>query len=171
MNGPTDTGEDGFRISRRFDAPRPRVWRAWSDARSFTQWWGPKGCQVRILAHAFRPGGRLHYSLKTPDGHEIWGRFVYLEIEEPVRIVFINSFSDAMGNITRAPFDSSWPLEVMNILSFGEANGGTLLRLESQAHNATAAERATFRAGHASLRHGFGGAFDQLEEHLARVAA
>ena len=30
----------------------------------------------------------FHYSMKSPDGHEMWGRFVYREIVAPEKIVF-----------------------------------------------------------------------------------
>ena len=28
-------------VTRRFDAPRERVWRAWSDPDEVMRWWGP----------------------------------------------------------------------------------------------------------------------------------
>lgn len=48
-----------------------------------------------------RPGGVYHYCMRSPDGHDMWGRFVYREIVKPERIVFINSFSDEMGGLAR----------------------------------------------------------------------
>ena len=56
-----------------------------------------------------RPGGTYHYGMRTPDGKEMWGRFVYREIIPPERIVFVNSFSDPEGGITRHPMAPTWP--------------------------------------------------------------
>jgi uncharacterized protein YndB with AHSA1/START domain len=115
----------------------------------------------------FRPGGMFHYSMQTPDGNVMWGRFVYREIEEPVRIVFVNSFSDEHGNITRAPFAATWPLEVLNHLSLSEKNGKTTITLKGGPINATDDERKTFAGAFSSMQQGFTGTFDQLEEFLA----
>ena len=43
----TDVQE--FTFGRTFDAPRERVWRAWTDAEALAQWWGPKGVTIRVL--------------------------------------------------------------------------------------------------------------------------
>ena len=36
--------DQDFVITRTFNAPREKVWRAWSDTNQLAQWWGPKGC-------------------------------------------------------------------------------------------------------------------------------
>jgi uncharacterized protein YndB with AHSA1/START domain len=99
----------------------------------------------------------------------MWGRFVYREIVAPERIVFINSFSDEDGNITRAPFSSTWPLEVLNTLTLSEHEGKTTLTLRGGPINATEEERKTFEAGFDSMRQGFTGTFDQLADYLAKA--
>ncbi len=52
-------------------------------------------------------------------------------------------------------------------VTFVENNGGTTLTLRSHAIQATERERQTLREGHASMRGGFGGTFEQLVRHLA----
>ena len=101
-----DTQQD-LVITRILNAPRDKVWKAWSEADSLAQWWGPKGCTIRIVTFEFRPGGVFHYAMQVQPGHDMFGRFVYRDITAPERIVFINSFSDLEGGITRAPFPSS----------------------------------------------------------------
>jgi uncharacterized protein YndB with AHSA1/START domain len=162
----TDSKE--FTISRTFNAPRDLVWKAWSDPASFGQWWGPKGCKIDVAKFEFRPGGLFHYGMKMPDGQIWWGRFVYRDISKPERIVFVNSFSDAAGGITRAPFSAAWPLEILNNLTFTEQGGKTTLALRGGPINPTDDERATFEGMFASMQQGFGGTFDQLGEFLAK---
>ena len=87
---PEASGEE-LVITRVLDAPRARVWRAWTEAEQLKHWWGPKGFTMGVCKLDFRPGGMFHYSMRTPDGHELWGRFVYREILKPERIVFINA--------------------------------------------------------------------------------
>jgi uncharacterized protein YndB with AHSA1/START domain len=105
-------------------------------------------------------------------GHEMYGRFVYREIAAPGRLVFINSFSDAEGGITRAPFpqlNQAWPLEVLNDMTLTEKGGKTTLTLRGRPINATEEERGIFAGMHDSMRQGFGGTFDQLAAYLAGI--
>jgi uncharacterized protein YndB with AHSA1/START domain len=165
----TDVQE--FTFSRTFDAPRERVWRAWTNAESLAQWWGPKNAEIRVLKLEFRPGGLFHYTMAFQPGHEMYGRFIYREIVAPERIVFVNSFSDAAGGITRAPFPQLkdlWPLEVLNVVTFTEQDGKTTVTLRGAPINATEDERKVFAANTESMRQGFGGTFDQLADFLAK---
>ena len=163
------TASKEFTISRTFNAPRDLVWKAWSEPESFGQWWGPKGCKLDVAQFEFRPGGLFHYSMKMPAGQIWWGRFVYREIVKPERIVFVNSFSDVSGGITRAPFSADWPLEVLNTLTFTEQGGKTTLDLRGGPINPNAEERAAFEGMFASMKAGFGGTFDQLDAFLTKV--
>ena len=98
-----DTGKSmarEFIIARVFDAPRDLVWKAWTEAEHLARWWGPKGFPISVVKLDLRPGSVFLYSMRFPEGHEMWGKFVYREIAEPGRLVFINSFSDAEGGVT-----------------------------------------------------------------------
>jgi uncharacterized protein YndB with AHSA1/START domain len=160
-----------FTISRTFDAPRERVWKAWADPQALAQWWGPKGATIRVLKLEFRPGGMFHYAMAFQPGRDMYGRFIYREIVAPERIVFVNSFSDAEGGITRAPFpqlEGKWPLEVLNTMTLIERDGRTTLSLVGGPINATEEERGIFAGMRDSMRQGFGGTFDQLADYLAK---
>src|SRR3990172_2756525 len=98
-----------------------------------------------------RPGGVYHYCMRSPDGHDMWGRFVYREIVKPERIVFINSFSDEMGGLARPPFSENWPLEMLSTITFTEQGGKTTVTVRWAPLNATAEERQTFKAGFDSM--------------------
>jgi uncharacterized protein YndB with AHSA1/START domain len=159
-----------FVITRTYDAPRELVWKAWTEADRLIQWWGPRGTKIRVIRLEVRPGGVFHYAMQFKPGSEMFGRFVYREIAAPERLVFINSFSDAGGGLTRAPFPQlgdKWPLEVMNTLTLTEQGGKTTLTLRGNPINATAEEVAMYVSMFDSMRQGFGGSFDKLAEHLA----
>jgi len=166
--GATDSIDREFVITRVFDAPRELVFKAFSEAERLAQWWGPKGCTIRVSKLEFRPGGIFHYSMQFPNGAEWWGRFVYREIVAPERIVWVNSFSDEAGNITRAPFGETVPLEILNTVTLSEQDGTTTLTLRAGPITATEAERETFDSMHDSMRQGYGGTWDQLAEYLAK---
>jgi uncharacterized protein YndB with AHSA1/START domain len=155
-----------FTLSRTFDAPRDAVWKAFTELSQLEQWWGPKGFAIRSARLDLRPGGLFVYAMEAA-GQTMWGRFVYREIEAPGRIVFVNSFSDAQGGLTRAPFADAWPEEILNTWTFTEKDGRTTLDLHGEPINANAVETAVFLAGFPSMRMGFGGTLDQLDAHLA----
>jgi uncharacterized protein YndB with AHSA1/START domain len=113
-----------FEIARVFDAPRDKVWKAWTEAERLKQWWGPAGFKVHTCKVDLRPGGIFLYGMKAPDGSDMWGKMVYREIKKPERLVFINSFSDPKGGVTRHPWHASWPLEMLSTFTFEEVPGG-----------------------------------------------
>lgn len=156
-------------ITRSFNAPRDRVFKAWSEAEHLKNWWGPIGFKLNVAAFDFRPGGSFHYNMKSSDGHEMWGKFVYHEIESPEKIVFVNSFSDPEGNIVRAPFSDTFPVEIRNQVTFTEVEGKTTMTLRGGPVNVPEDELNFFKGMFESMKQGFGGTFDQLAEYLAKV--
>jgi uncharacterized protein YndB with AHSA1/START domain len=111
----------------------------------------------------------FHYGMVGPDGSEMWGKFVYREIAPPERMVFVVSFSDENAGTTRHPMAPTWPAEMLNVVTFTAHGEKTTITLRSSAYNATDEERATFKAGHASMQGGFTGTFNQLAAYLATV--
>ncbi len=159
-----------FAISREFHAPREKVWKAWTEASQLEKWWGPKGSKIRVYTFDFRPGGMFHYSMEFQPGRPMYGRFVYREIVAPEKIVFVNSFSDAAGGITRAPFPQlgdKWPLEVLNHVTFAEQGGKTTVSLRGGPINASDEEIRMYVGMFDSMRGGFSGTFDQLDAYLS----
>ena len=164
----TSTTASEFRISRTFDAPRDKAWRAWSEPERMKQWFTPKGITAKSVTMDFRPGGTYHYCMVAPDGREMWGKAVYREIDPPRRLVWVNSFSDEQGGVTRHPLAPTWPLEMLTTVTFTERNGGTEVTVQWVPLDPTEEERRTFDGGHESMRQGWTGTFDQLEAYLAK---
>lgn len=160
-----------FSIVRVLDAPRELVWRAWTNAEHLAKWWGPVIFQNEVVGFDFRIGGVFHYKMTTDDGNVMWGKFVYREIDEPQKLVYVSSFSDENAGVTRAPFAENFPLEVLNTLTFEENDGKTTLTLRGVPFNASEEEIAFFASMHDSMRGGFGGTLDALTEHLAQAQA
>ena len=160
-----------FVISRVFDAPRERVWQAWTEVERLKQWFSPKGYTVIAAKMDFRPGGFYHYGTRTPNGQEMWGKWVFREIVAPERIVLVNSFSDAAGNLTRHPIGPSWPLEMLSTTTFAENGGKTTLTLRWRPIDATQEEIATFDGGRAGMTQGWTGTMEQLTGYLSRHLA
>ncbi|GMK39782.1 activator of HSP90 ATPase [Paenibacillus sp. CCS19] len=155
-------------ITRELQAPRELVFKVWSEAEHLKQWWGPKGFEIHVQEMDFRPGGYFHYSMNAADGGQMWGKFLYKEIQAPERIVWHNCFSDETGNIVRAPFSNLIPLEIRNEVTFTDNNNGTTtMIIRGGPFNATEEERSFYEGMFESMEQGFGGTFDQLEQYLA----
>jgi uncharacterized protein YndB with AHSA1/START domain len=160
-----------FVMSRVFDAPRDLLWRCFTDPERMKEWWGPKGCAVVASKMDLRVGGTYLYGMKMPDGNVMWGKFVFREIALPERMVFINSFSDENGGITRHPGSATWPLQMFSTFTFEDAPGGkTKFTVTWRALDATDEEQKTFDAMHASMTQGWGGTMDQLATYLKGAA-
>ena len=154
-------------ISRLFDAPRELVWQAWTQTEHLNRWFGPKGCTIPACSMDLRPGGIFHYGMRTPDGREMWGKWTFLEIASPGRLVLISSFSDAKGGVTRHPLSATWPLQTMSTMSLIEENGQTRMTLCWSPHQPTEVERRTFDSAHEGMKQGWSGTLDQLDSYLA----
>jgi uncharacterized protein YndB with AHSA1/START domain len=125
---------------------------------------------MKNVVHTFdlRPGGLHHYSMDTPSGETWWGRWLFEEVSPPERLVFISSFSDAQGGVTRAPFAQDFPAELRSTITFEEKDGKTVVTLTGEPLHASEAERRFFEGMNASMQNGWGGTFDALESYLER---
>lgn len=158
-----------FVISRTFEAPRALMWGLWTEREHLMHWFSPKGMAMVSCTNDLRPGGLMHYRLRGADGTDIWGKWSYREIVPPERLVFIVSFSDEQGGTTRHPFAPDWPLQMLTTVVFAESDGETTVTVQWVPFEPTDTERRTFDAGHESMRQGWGGTFEQLAEHVARL--
>jgi uncharacterized protein YndB with AHSA1/START domain len=158
-----------FVISRVFDAPRERVWKAWTDAGELKKWWGPRGFTLKSCKVDLRPGGMFLYGMTAPDGIDTWGKFVYREIAAPAKLVCIVSFSDPQGGVTRHPWTPGWPLYWHSTVELDEDGPAkTRVTITWLPHEATEAERKIFDEGRDSMNQGWGGTLDQLVGHLGK---
>ena len=161
----TDTAKGEFVISRAFDAPRELVWKAWTEPERMKKWWGPKGADILKLAIDFRVGGTNHYCMRYAN-QDMWGKMVYREIKAPERIVWVNSFSDEKGGLTRHPLAPKWPIQLLTTLTLTEQGGKTTVTIQWLPLSPTEEERKMFEAGHGSMQQGWTGTFDQLAAYL-----
>lgn len=158
-----------FVISRTFKAPRKLVWSAWTDPKLLKQWFAPPGCSMLSCDMDFRPGGTFHYSQQMPDGKILWGKWTFINIQPPMKIQLIQSFSNEHGEVVRSPFSPGWPLQTLSTTTFNEHNGQTEVCIEWAPHEATELESDTFTAGHDSMRGGWGGTLDRLATYLSTL--
>jgi uncharacterized protein YndB with AHSA1/START domain len=69
------------------DAPRERVFKAFSDPTHLTRWWGPNGFTSTFHEFDFRPGGKWRFILHGPDGKDYPNESLFTEIAVPEKVV------------------------------------------------------------------------------------
>lgn len=158
-----------FVLTRTFDAPRELVWKAWTEREHLMRWFGPKGFSMPVAKMDLRPGGSFLYGLRSPDGMEMWGKWVFREVVAPERLVLVQCFSDADGGVSRHPMAPTWPLQTLSTTTFTESDGKTTMVLRWSPLDPTAEEQATFDAGRPSMEQGWGGTLDKLVTYLAEA--
>ena len=107
-------------ITRLLDAPRALVFKAWTDPKHITQWWGPNGFTNTIHSMDVRPGGTWRFIMHGPDGVDYPNRIVYSEVVEPDRLVYAHG-SDQEND----------PEQFHVIVTFDDENGKTRLTMRS----------------------------------------
>jgi uncharacterized protein YndB with AHSA1/START domain len=75
-----------IRIEREFDAPRDRVFAAYTDPELIPQWWGPHGTTTIVDRMDVKTGGEWRFVSRDEDGNETAFRGAYREVSAPDRI-------------------------------------------------------------------------------------
>lgn len=75
------------RITREFDAPPAKVFRAHADPELLAQWNGPRSTTMRVDHHDCRTGGSYRYVHTTSQGHEARFNGCFHDVRPGERIV------------------------------------------------------------------------------------
>lgn len=107
-------------IKRLINAPRERVYRAWTDPAQLKEWWGPEGVRTRKIAADVRVGGEYRWELINQDGEEMTVHGEYRELVPNSKIVFTWQWDD----------DEAWKDRTSVVtVEFSDRDGGTEVRL------------------------------------------
>ncbi|MGW6059069.1 SRPBCC family protein [Streptomyces sp. NPDC055189] len=77
-------------ISRHIDAPPQLVFKAFTEVRHLSRWWGPQGFTTTTRAFEFRVGGEWDFVLHGPDGTDYSEWITWTEIVPPERIAMLH---------------------------------------------------------------------------------
>jgi uncharacterized protein YndB with AHSA1/START domain len=137
-------------ITRLIDAPREKVYRAWTDPELITQWFTPPPYLTVFAQMDVRPGGASFILMRGPDGTEMPNPGIYLEVVENERLVITDAY-------TQAWLPSEKPFMTV-ILTFEDEGGKT--RYTARARHWTVADREAHEQ--MGFHQGWGIATDQL---------
>src|ERR1700735_4269304 len=118
-------------LTRLIDAPREKLFRAWTDAEVVKQWFAPLPFTTVTADLDVRGGGSNLIVMRGPDGTEMPFAGVYLEVVENERIVFTNAYTKAWEPSDK-PFMTA-------IITFDDEDGKT--RYTARVRHWTVADR------------------------------
>ncbi|TKT82402.1 SRPBCC family protein [Aquamicrobium sp. LC103] len=104
-------------LDRLLDAPREKVFRAWTEPELLVQWFAPLPWTTPHAELDVRAGGSNYVVMRDPDGNEYPNRGVYLEVVPNEKIVFTDAFTSAW-HPSEKPF-------FVGILTFADEGGKT----------------------------------------------
>jgi uncharacterized protein YndB with AHSA1/START domain len=148
-------GEREIVIERIFDAPRERVWAAWTQAELIARWWGRRHHETRVDELDLRPGGKWRFVELGDDGsEEVAFRGVYREVSAPSRLSYTFEWEGMPGHVS------------VDTLDLEALDGATKLVSHTIFH--TRQERdGMIEAG---MEKGLNEGYEQLDELLAEMA-
>jgi uncharacterized protein YndB with AHSA1/START domain len=92
-------------IVRTYNAPREKVWQAWTDPKQVSQWWAPNGFTTPTVEIDPKVGGELYIvmlageNLGQMSGMKAPMKGVFSEVTPPEKLVFSNNALDESGNV------------------------------------------------------------------------
>jgi uncharacterized protein YndB with AHSA1/START domain len=132
-----DGNEATVVMTRVFDAPRSRVFEAWTRAEHLGKWFAPRGFTISECAADARPGGVFRMRWRAPWGGTYSVRGRYREVLPPERLVIACTLDDEQG---------ASRLEEMIEVCFEQTGSRTTLVLNSTARG-TGAKAPSMLAG------------------------
>ncbi|MES2371149.1 MAG: SRPBCC domain-containing protein [Bacteroidota bacterium] len=79
-----------------FNTTPERLFKAWTNKKDLSTWYGPEGFEVTYCELDVKPGGKWRTCIVSEDGSEYWMEGRYIEIDEPKKLVF--TFGDGSEN-------------------------------------------------------------------------
>jgi uncharacterized protein YndB with AHSA1/START domain len=143
-------------ITRLIDAPREKVFGAWTDPALLKQWFAPKPYTTPVAELDVRPGGASLVVMRSPEGQDLPNRGVYLEVVANERLVFTDAY-------TKAWEPSEKPFMTV-ILTFADEGGKT--RYTARVRHWTVADREAHEK--MGFHQGWGQCADQLAALVAK---
>ena len=154
----TPTSDRELVLTRIIDAPREKLFRAWTDPELLKQWFAPLPYTTPHAELDVRPGGSSLIVMRGPDGNEFPNRGVYLEVVENERIVTTDAY-------TKAWEPSEKPFMTL-ILTF-EDDGGGKTRYTARVRHWTVADWEMHEK--MGFHEGWGQCADQLAALVAKL--
>jgi uncharacterized protein YndB with AHSA1/START domain len=154
--GKNQVGKE-FVITRDYDAPRERVWRACTEAKLLAQWWGPRGFTAPICEWHALPGNKIYVVMRAPNGTDYPMGGLFHEVVAPEKLVTTTGALDDNGNLM---------FEFHHTLTLLEQEGKTRLTMRSRLIRVIAPDAAKYIGG---FEVGMTQSLERLGEAMAKI--
>jgi uncharacterized protein YndB with AHSA1/START domain len=144
-------------LTRLINAPRAKVYRAWTEPELLKQWFAPLPYTTPVAELDVRPGGANLIVMRDPQGNDLPNSGVYLEVVKNERLVFTDAYTKAWEP-SKKPF-------MTVILTFEDEGGKT--RYTARVRHWTVADREAHEK--MGFHKGWGQCADQLEALVAKL--
>jgi uncharacterized protein YndB with AHSA1/START domain len=92
-------GDREIHIERIFDAPRDKVFAAFTDPELIPRWWGPHGTTTIVEEMTVEAGGDWRFRTRSENGENVF-RGTYREVSPPERLVQTFEWLGMPGHIS-----------------------------------------------------------------------
>lgn len=82
-------------LTRILDAPREKIYRAWTEAELLKQWFAPLPWTTPSAKLDVRAGGTSNVTMRSPEGVDYPNSGVYLEVVPNEKLVFTDAYTEA----------------------------------------------------------------------------
>lgn len=89
-----DRDNKKIKVEKEFDAPRPLVWKAWTDPEILDQWFAPEPWRAETHSFDFSEGGEWFYAMVSPEGEKHWSLEKFEKITAQETFSCFSSFCD-----------------------------------------------------------------------------
>ena len=145
-------------LMREIDAPREKIFRAWTDPELLKQWFCPKPWGVSHAELDVRTGGSSVIVMNGPNGEVVDNRGVYLEVVPNEKIVFTDAFKTAW-----VPSEKPFMTGIVLLEPLGDGK----TKYTAIARHWTEEDKKTHEA--MGFHEGWGAATDQLAALVATI--
>ena len=102
-------------LHRVIRAPRPTIWRAWTDPALLERWWVPRPTRARVDRLDVRPGGAFVTSVSDEGGPFVpHTDGVFLVAEPELRLAFTNAVDSAWRPASPSPVAMTAQVELVD---------------------------------------------------------
>ncbi|KQR35313.1 polyketide cyclase [Rhizobium sp. Leaf155] len=154
----SETARHELVLMREIDAPREKIFRAWTDPELLKRWFCPKPWGVSHAELDVRSGGSSVIVMNGPNGEVVDNRGVYLEVVPNEKIVFTDAFKAAW-----VPSEKPFMTGIVLLEPLGDGK----TKYTAMARHWTEEDKKTHEA--MGFHEGWGAATDQLAALLATI--
>ena len=102
---PAPSTERELVLTRLIDAPREKVYRAWTEPELLKKWFAPLPWTTSRAELDVRPGGSNLVVMRSPEGQEFPNPGIYLEVVKNERLVTTDAYTARVGALGKALHD------------------------------------------------------------------